>query len=54
MKSLKRTVFFRIALTFHGIRALVMQTKYLFVGSEDIQQVVIWEENLRPGPSQPA
>lgn len=46
MESLKSTVFFRIVLTFHGTRALVMQTKYLFVGSEEIQQVVIWEGNL--------
>lgn len=46
METLKRTAFFRIVLTFHGIRALVMQTKYLFVGFEAIKQGVIWEENL--------
>lgn len=41
----KNSLFF-IVLVFHGSRELVMSTKYLFVDSEEIQQVVIWEENL--------
>lgn len=54
MESMKTTVIPSIVLIANGIRALEIEAEYLFVAFEEIQQVVMWQENLCLDPSQPA